>query len=133
MVQRGPEGRAVVLMARRCRSSRRARRRIAQRGCSRKGPLGNRLVDSANHPFAAGFASGMVELSLRPWSPRQRPRVMPRVSVIVSHYDRQALLTEALHSIASQTYRDFEVIVVNDHGADSRVMVDAFAARHPSV
>jgi glycosyltransferase involved in cell wall biosynthesis len=54
---------------------------------------------------------------------------MPRVSVVVSHYDRQALLLEALDSIASQTYRDFEVIVVNDHGADSRAIVEAFAER----
>jgi glycosyltransferase involved in cell wall biosynthesis len=54
---------------------------------------------------------------------------MPRVSVVVSHYDRQALLLEALESIASQRYRDFEVIVVNDHGADSRALVERFAAR----
>jgi glycosyltransferase involved in cell wall biosynthesis len=54
---------------------------------------------------------------------------MPRVSVVVSHYDRQALLVEALASIAAQTYRDFEVIVVNDHGADSRELVEEFAAR----
>jgi glycosyltransferase involved in cell wall biosynthesis len=54
---------------------------------------------------------------------------MPRVSVVVSHYDRQTLLPEALASIAAQTYRDFEVIVVNDHGADSRALVEAFAAR----
>lgn len=54
---------------------------------------------------------------------------MPRVSVIVSHYDRQALLLEALDSIAGQTYRDFEVIVVNDHGADSGTLVEDFTAR----
>ena len=54
---------------------------------------------------------------------------MARVSVVVSHFDRQSLLLEALDSIAAQTYRDFEVIVVNDHGADSRVLVEEFAAR----
>src|SRR5262245_3174287 len=54
---------------------------------------------------------------------------MPRVSVVVSHYDRQALLVEALGSIASQTFRDFEVIVVNDHGADSRALVEDFASQ----
>ena len=54
---------------------------------------------------------------------------MPRVSVVVSHYDRQTLLLEALASIAAQRYRDFEVIVVNDHGADSRGLVDEFARR----
>src|SRR6266850_34593 len=49
--------------------------------------------------------------------------------IVESHYDRQALLLEALDSIASQTYRDFEVIVVNDHGADSGALVEAFAER----
>ncbi len=52
---------------------------------------------------------------------------MPRVSVIVSHYGRQALLREALASIAAQDYRDFEVIVVNDHGPDARALVMSFA------
>jgi glycosyltransferase involved in cell wall biosynthesis len=52
---------------------------------------------------------------------------MTRVSVVVSHYDRQELLKQALASIAGQTYRDFEVIVVNDHGADSRALVEGFA------
>lgn len=54
---------------------------------------------------------------------------MPRVSVVVSHYERQTLLLEALDSIAAQTFTDFEVIVVNDCGADSRVLVEAFVAR----
>jgi glycosyltransferase involved in cell wall biosynthesis len=55
---------------------------------------------------------------------------MPRVSVVVSHYDRQALLVEALESIAAQTYRDFESIVVNDHGADSAAIAERFGARY---
>ncbi|MGH7725513.1 MAG: glycosyltransferase family 2 protein [Candidatus Eiseniibacteriota bacterium] len=54
---------------------------------------------------------------------------MPRISVVVSHYDRPALLAQALESIAVQTRRDFEVIVVNDHGADSAPLVEAFAGR----
>jgi glycosyltransferase involved in cell wall biosynthesis len=56
---------------------------------------------------------------------------MPRVSVVVSHYQRQAELCEALQSIARQSFQDFEVIVVNDHGADSRGLVSEFAARLP--
>jgi 3-hydroxy-5-methyl-1-naphthoate 3-O-methyltransferase len=62
-------------------------------------------------------------------STRVAPLPMPRVSVVVSHFDRQSLLVEALESIASQTYRDFEVVVVNDHGADSRALVEGFATR----
>jgi glycosyltransferase involved in cell wall biosynthesis len=40
----------------------------------------------------------------------------PAVSVVVSHYDRSAWLPEALESIAAQTFRSFEVIVVSDGG-----------------
>ena len=40
----------------------------------------------------------------------------PSVSVVVSHYDRRAWLAEALDSIAAQTFRSFEVIVVSDAG-----------------
>jgi glycosyltransferase involved in cell wall biosynthesis len=54
---------------------------------------------------------------------------MPRVSVVVSTYDRLTLLEEALASIAAQTFRDFDVVVVNDHGRDASAVVDAFAAR----
>lgn len=56
---------------------------------------------------------------------------MPRVSIVVSHYGRQDELGEALASIARQIYQDFEVIVVNDHGVDSRGLVSEFAARLP--
>ena len=52
---------------------------------------------------------------------------MARVSVIVSTFDRPALLLEALASIAAQRYRDFEVIVVNDHGTDVAALVEDVA------
>src|SRR5512141_1405499 len=41
----------------------------------------------------------------------------PRVSVIVRTKDRPHLLAEALASLREQTFRDFEVVVVNDGGA----------------
>lgn len=55
----------------------------------------------------------------------------PRVSVVVSHYDRQDELPHCLESIARQEYRDFEVIVVNDCGADSAAIVRPYARRFP--
>ena len=42
----------------------------------------------------------------------------PRVSVIVPTYTRRAYLFDALESILSQTYADFEVIVGNDGGPE---------------
>jgi O-antigen biosynthesis protein len=48
----------------------------------------------------------------------QGPRpVSPAVSVVVRTKDRPELLREALESLAAQTYRDFEVVVVNDSDA----------------
>ncbi len=45
----------------------------------------------------------------------QGPRpVPPAVSVVVRTKDRPELLLEALGSLAAQTFRDFEVVVVND-------------------
>ncbi len=45
-------------------------------------------------------------------------RTGPMVSVIVPTYNRPDTLIEALNSILCQTYRDFEIIVVNDAGSD---------------
>jgi glycosyltransferase involved in cell wall biosynthesis len=42
----------------------------------------------------------------------------PRVSVVVPTFQRRDLVQEALASIVSQTYRDFEVIVVDDGSTD---------------
>ena len=48
----------------------------------------------------------------------------PKVSVIVPTYNRADLLERALNSIVSQTYQDFELIVVDDGSTDktSKVM-----------
>lgn len=41
------------------------------------------------------------------------------------------MLASALESIARQTFRDFEVVVVNDAGEDVSVVVEGFASRMP--
>ncbi|WMW65036.1 glycosyltransferase family A protein [Nitratidesulfovibrio liaohensis] len=45
-------------------------------------------------------------------------RHMPKVSVIIPCHDDGAYLDDALGSLAAQTYRNFEIIVTNDHSTD---------------
>lgn len=56
----------------------------------------------------------------------------PRVAVIVPVHDKAEYVTEALESVAAQTYEDWELVVVNDASSDdSGRLIDAFAVRNP--
>jgi glycosyltransferase involved in cell wall biosynthesis len=45
--------------------------------------------------------------------------MVPAVSVIIPTYNRAALVGEALASVQAQSFRDFEVLVVDDGGTDA--------------
>ena len=55
------------------------------------------------------------------------PDAMPKVSVIMRTKNRPKSLREALVSVASQTHRDIELVVVNDGGEDVEAIVSAYA------
>jgi len=51
----------------------------------------------------------------------------PSVSVVISTYNRAHLVERAIRSVLNQTYRDFELIVVDDASSDNtREVVDNF-------
>lgn len=50
----------------------------------------------------------------------------PLFSIVLTTYNRPALLKDALASIDSQTLRDFEVVLVNDHGAPVERLLDKY-------
>ena len=47
----------------------------------------------------------------------------PRVSVVMAVYNGEAFLREAIDSILSQTFTDFEIIVVDDGSTDRKAQI----------
>ena len=59
---------------------------------------------------------------------------MPQISVIVPVYKVEQYLEACLASIAAQTFRDYELILVDDGSPDRcGEMCEAYAAQHPNV
>lgn len=58
----------------------------------------------------------------------------PKVSVCIPSYNHARFLPLMLDSVLAQTYRDFEVILVDDGSTDDSLRIaESYAARHPSV
>jgi glycosyltransferase involved in cell wall biosynthesis/SAM-dependent methyltransferase len=61
-------------------------------------------------------------------------RPSPKVSVIVPNYNHEPYLRRRLDSIYGQTYRNFEVILMDDCSSDgSRALMQAYADAHPEI
>jgi len=59
---------------------------------------------------------------------------MPKVSVIVPNYNHEPFLRRRLDSIYGQTYKNIEVILLDDCSSDqSRSLLDKYAADHPEI
>ena len=58
---------------------------------------------------------------------------MPLVSVIVPSYNHATFLRERIESILSQTFEDYEIILLDDHSTDGSVEILQHYASHPKV
>jgi glycosyltransferase involved in cell wall biosynthesis len=90
------------------------------------------------HPNDIQAREALKQLPVAAQSTNQ-PTSAPKVSVIVPTYCRPDGLAEALRSILNQTFRDFEILVVNDAGLDVEYVVRNLHAgqeivylRHPA-
>jgi len=65
---------------------------------------------------------------------RRYPRSgLPLVTVVVPCYNYGHYLAEALNSVVAQTYRRFEIIIINDGSTDHTAeVVDEFIRNHPN-
>ncbi len=81
-------------------------------GASRIEPTAASVIQAVEHE-AARFIDG------------------PRVSIIVRTFDRPALLVRAIASIANQSYKNIEIVVVNNGGEDVQSIVESAAAGRP--
>ncbi len=67
-----------------------------------------------------------------PAPPAPPPPVPPKFSVIVSSHNYQHLIAQTLDSLLAQTYRNFEIIVVDDGSTDRSVeVVQRYVHNHP--
>ena len=55
------------------------------------------------------------------------------ISIIVPIYNVEEFIVECLQSVVAQTYRDYELILVDDCGTDGSMSVAARFASHPTL
>jgi glycosyltransferase involved in cell wall biosynthesis len=58
---------------------------------------------------------------------------MPKVSVIIPNYNHADFLEKRIHSVINQTYKDFEIILLDDASSDGSLEIIQRYSRHPKV
>lgn len=81
-----------------------------------------------NHDAAKNCLIAMAEIITS--QNRCKDDHQPLVSVIIPTIDRPQYLESAIESIISQSFEDFEIIVVNDGGKESRHIIDKYDKKY---
>ncbi len=59
---------------------------------------------------------------------------MPKVSVIIPNYNHAPYLPKRIESVLAQTFRDFELLILDDCSPDnSREIITSYALQHPEI
>lgn len=59
---------------------------------------------------------------------------MPKVSVIIPNYNHARYLAQRIESVLSQSFKDYELIILDDCSPDnSRELIDAYAQKHSEI
>ena len=59
-------------------------------------------------------------------------KTTPRVSVIIGVYNHAKYLAESINSVLNQTYKDFELIIINDASPDnSKEIIKEIIKKNP--
>jgi len=69
--------------------------------------------------WVVAFATTLINLLTVPRLRTRSPRRFPRVSAIVPARDEERAIERTVRALLAQTYRDLEIIVVNDRSVDA--------------
>ena len=63
-----------------------------------------------------------------------RPAIIPALSVAMSVYNAERFIAEAIESVLSQTFTDFEFLILDDGSSDgSRAIIEHYAKQDPRI
>lgn len=61
-----------------------------------------------------------------------KPRMHPKVSVIIPVYNREEYIAQTIKSVLSQTFQDFELLIVDDGSRDKTpAIIQKYAVQYP--